>query len=619
MAAYAWEHRRFDDESGSDDELWRHVMADGEEEENYIDAEVTPGMEFVRAMLHLVYTSAISAKTFCVLMWLAGRAGIKEAVDFGLPPNSPSGHFMRKVKRKLGWMKNNLFLTCMSQVEENTTLNELRGPFPYYLGTNSLWPTWKNLTIQSPQCCKNERCRRAATFILQSSCCSKRTLPSSISAGHFPRRSSLLPYRWCGRLLACKPCVWKALFDRNRTQEEPLWLRLQGWCTFYHMFFMLHWTLHAFKRGQHPDARYDGPWEDGVDDVRKSKSNQAFVFLCCLMYIKGDWMELGVTIGLPTWQDALRPCWGCNCFLQNMFTVRDLSFENLVWAINEDEDYFQACSRCELIVNLRGEEDKKSILRYLRYDKRKDGARGRALVRDVLVNGVSLKANDRAEPSRQLIDVGALDNVATYPLEITFWRPSQETLTRRRNPIFDPELGVTPKRCLVADVLHAVFLGILLIWCRVSIWSLILGGAYGYSGVNHEHIVAAILVVRSSLMRFYTAYERENPGEILTRLADLTPSMLGKPSEQTLKTKGAETWGFALFVVSELKTHSAMLGASGQRLLHAGDMLVQTIRIWKHNPWKIPKAQAQDLDTDNPCHMAPASCVAISIGPLKSF
>ena len=109
MAAYAWEHRRLDDESGSDDELWRHVMADGEEEENDIDTEVTPGMEFVRAMLHLVYTSAISAKTFCVLMWLAGRAATKEAVDFGLPPNSPSGHFMRKVKRKLGWMKNKMF------------------------------------------------------------------------------------------------------------------------------------------------------------------------------------------------------------------------------------------------------------------------------------------------------------------------------------------------------------------------------------------------------------------------------------------------------------------------------------------------------------------------------
>ena len=100
MAAYAWEHRRLDDESGSDDELWRHVMADGEEEENDLDTEVTPGMELVRAMLHLVYTSAISAKTLCVLMWLAGRAGIKEAVDFWLPPNSPSGHFMRKSKKE---------------------------------------------------------------------------------------------------------------------------------------------------------------------------------------------------------------------------------------------------------------------------------------------------------------------------------------------------------------------------------------------------------------------------------------------------------------------------------------------------------------------------------------
>ena len=101
MAAYAWENRQLEDESDSDDELWHHIREEGEEEEEQErDATITAGMEFVRAMLHLIYTSTLSARTFCVLMWLAARAGIKEAAPYGLPPNAPSGHYMRKITKE---------------------------------------------------------------------------------------------------------------------------------------------------------------------------------------------------------------------------------------------------------------------------------------------------------------------------------------------------------------------------------------------------------------------------------------------------------------------------------------------------------------------------------------
>ena len=617
MAAYAWENRQLEEESGSEDELWRHIMDEGEED---IDTTVTPGMEFVRAMLHLIYTSTLSAKTFCVLMWLAARAGIAEAAPYGLPPNAPSGHYMRKIRRKLGWLKTKKFLYMHIPGQGKHDLERTTMTLPILPGHEQFVDDMAEPNNPVPSMLQ----RMKDEDELPPSYHHHPVVQGAGSQAVYPVAIFLdgvaysLTDAVIGFWLVSLVCGRRFLIATVR-KRNLCSCGCKGWCTFYHIFLMLHWTLQAFKRGQHPSARYDGPWEDGADDFRKLLSDQLFGFLCCLMYIKGDWMELGVTIGLPTWKDALRPCWACNCFVDNMYKVQGLSFEDIVWAINEDQDYFEACTRCEHIVLLRNTEDKRSIVRYLRYDKRKTGARGRALTRDVLVNGVNLRSNDRLEPSKQLPDVGGLDGITNFPLEVIFWRSSDSTLSRHRNPIFDPELGVTPKKSLVVDVLHAVFLGILLCWCRIAIWSLILCGAYGHSGANHEHIVAAVMVIRSHLMRFYKTYERENPGETLTRLADLTPSMLGTSSDQQLKTKGGETWGFALFIFSELKTKHCMLGAEGQRLLHAGDMVVGTIKIWKSNPWKIPRAQAKDPTTTRPREEPDGRPYKAIKGPSRAF
>ena len=80
----------------------------------------------------------------------------------------------------------------------------------------------------------------------------------------------------------------------------------------------------------------------------------------------------------------------------------------------------------------------------------------------------------------------------------------------------------------------------------------------------------------------------------LTRVADFTPKMLGNPNDQRLKTKGAETWGVALFLLSELRERGHFLGADGDRLIHAGEMLNKIARTWKDNDWSIPRDAAKD-------------------------
>ena len=184
-------------------------------------------------------------------------------------------------------------------------------------------------------------------------------------------------------------------------------------------------------------------------------------------------------------------------------------------------------------------------------------------------------------------DIGAIEHASDFPLDIVFWRPADETLTRHRNPMFSRELGVTPSRSVVVDLLHAVYLGILLVWSRVTIWALISAGAYGDANTR-EGIFAAVLVLRSRLMRFYPVYERAHQ-ETLTRVADFTPTMIGSADNPQLKTKGAETWGVALFLIAELKEKYSMIpNSEGARLMHAGQSLEQVIRIWKGAGWVMP-------------------------------
>lgn len=590
---HLWENRNIDE--FEDNTMWGCYSGD----EDDLDTELTPGMEFVRSMLELYFSSTLSAIVFCKLMWLAANAGIREAGQYALKPGAPTGHYSRKLRRQLGWRTKHNFmrLTIPGQGKHDLerseqTVSVMPGHEQMSLDlkdtpvTATMLQKLKDKPDNIPPCYWHHPVvQEAAQYEL--------VYPVAVYLDG-------VPYSHTDGVLG----FWLInLVDGRRFLMAVIRKRIickcgcRGWCTFYHIFRYIHWSLAALACGEYPGERYNGTFlEDGSDASRQALAKTKLGFKAACLYIKGDWMELATTIGLPMWVDSLRPCFNCNAYLHNFYETLGTTLDALVWIENGDDDYFEACARCEHIVTLRNSDDLQKILRLLRYDKRKDGSRGRALVGPVDVAGVSLCAGDRLEPSLTLTDIGNVEYLNEFPQAITFWRPSSETLTRHRNPIFDSHLGITPRKSLVIDLLHAVFLGILLVWCRLVIWKLLECGVYGILAGRAEAMQAAVLLLRSKLMRFYPKYEKEHPGEILTRVSDLTQSMLGEPSDHKLKTKGAETWGIALFLLSELQSMSHRIPVDGQRMIAAGEQLIGVIRMWKSHGWTMPAASSKDFE-----------------------
>jgi hypothetical protein len=135
---------------------------------------------------------------------------------------------------------------------------------------------------------------------------------------------------------------------------------------------------------------------------------------------------------------------------------------SLRWDLNEETDYDSACQRCELHVTIATDAEKTMLFDRLRPDKRDNGARGLALVSDLppLACGVVLLADDRLEPSEGFQDYARVYDTPP-PFTVTFWRPSQESLARHRNPLVWEGTGLTPKRSITTDPLHCFYLGVL--------------------------------------------------------------------------------------------------------------------------------------------------------------
>jgi len=132
-------------------------------------------------------------------------------------------------------------------------------------------------------------------------------------------------------------------------------------------------------------TRIYGPSWSAVDIGRTALGATTMQFLACILYVKGDWAEYAGTLGLPNWNDGLRPCFGCNCDLDDMYDLLvQLSRSHIPYRLNEAGDYDVACSRCERLVVLDAATHA-AVLNVLQYDKRKQGNRGRALTKDIPV------------------------------------------------------------------------------------------------------------------------------------------------------------------------------------------------------------------------------------------
>ena len=125
--------------------------------------------------------------------------------------------------------------------------------------------------------------------------------------------------------------------------------------------------------------------------------------------MKGDWAEFAHTLGFADWNSQLFCCLCCKATRANRYDIAGFSPLHSVWADLTHDDMDRACRGCEKWRTL-SRPDHARVRANLHYDKRRDGAFGRALFADL--PELQLLKDDRLEPHPELLDVAMFDEVS---------------------------------------------------------------------------------------------------------------------------------------------------------------------------------------------------------------
>ena len=366
----------------------------------------------------------------------------------------------------------------------------------------------------------------------------------------------------------------------------------KSWCSLYEVLRFVHWSLKAMAAGEHPPARHDG-CQYGEDELqRNALAGAPLAHRFAVIMIKGDWAEFAHTLGLTTWGSATCPCPFCHATKAQWFSMDGFSPMHFPHELMTHAQYDEACSSAEIKVDIDAILHSR-IKAALYYDKRQDGARGRALKHDIVSAG--LCKGDRLEPSCELPDVNAFEDI-TLPCRVTFWRRDRTTRVHHRNPLFDDTIGITITTLMI-DQLHTLNLGVMQQYCRELVWELILSDAWHVSAgrTEAEQIEISVSRLWSELIAWYSERRREFPSENLTQNQDLTVAMLGTKNKRSLKLKAAETKGMLLFLTGCLGKHAATL-SRGDVWQSAGDALVGILNVLQTDSMRLPLPLVQDFD-----------------------
>ena len=236
-----------------------------------------------------------------------------------------------------------------------------------------------------------------------------------------------------------------------------------------------------------------------LDDWRLARAGKS-IRKCMLLWVKADWAEVNTTLGFPQWGDQQRPCPWCNSSKDDIQEICHMTPDTFKWRLNRPEDYCRACDRCEFCIVVNNPEEHSQILGLLKYDKRREGGRGRVLTGNIDAKG--LRVQDRLTEEAGLGDIDAVDHLTSYPFNLIFWRRINETMSRNRNPLFcRPDIGLDPVTLLVIDQLHSMNLGILLVWCKYVLWQQLEAGLWVAQASLTEQVEASIGIIKVGTKR----------------------------------------------------------------------------------------------------------------------
>ena len=432
----------------------------------------SPEDELLEYMLQLLMQRTLNARQFCVAFYHMGKLAPSVA-KFGLRPDAPSGHYQRHLD------------ACLGHSTKSDKLYALAAPSH---ATGTLGRSMRVLYTVPPHEAVATEMEDPTALAQLRSVVDRGDLPPrcynhQIVARHGTPEAPVLPLAmfidgvpysindsvvgmWCQNLATGTRHLCAVLRKRHMCR-----CGCKGTCTLWPVMSFFAWSFRALASAALPDQRHDGPF--GLADATRAAAAGKPIIRGAVLFVKGDWAEYAVPLGFPSWNDGLRPRYACNCAGEALLEAIGVSLTATPWRDNTAGDYFEACAKCERTLVLT--ERLYGLMKPLvQYDKRKDGARGLALIAPI--PELSLLAGDRIEPSAALPDVGLFFELRSFPAPIVVWRQSDETLTRRRSPLFDQDIGLTPSECLTEDTLHCLYLGIMHAFCKHAVWRVMESG-----------------------------------------------------------------------------------------------------------------------------------------------
>lgn len=399
-------------------------------------------------LLELHVSGRLTAKHACLISHYAHKAGACGPVaQYGYKPGAPSGHYQRHLDKAAGLRDQNLFyhmtVPCFSKRSRSRVSRQLDVLPPHeclhreFEDNPSL--TKQLHTAELPQSFDRHPVALAAAGPV---------LPVALymdGVQYTKVGASVIVFAVVNLLSGSRHMI--------RALDKKYLCRCgcRGWCTLQPIMAFLRWSIGVMATGRFPDCDHFGKtWED-CDATRFASAQSPLAFgSAAVQQVRGDWAEFSHTLGFPTWHSSDHPCIWCRADREMLYNW-DFECE-----LMDHSAYDQACAKCEIWVQFATQESLIDVAKHLYYDKRTYGHRGRCLNQSFPELG--LLKGDRVEPSYELQDVSRFEEQAA-PCRVLFWRATQETSTRHRNPLFDPAIGVTVQSIKV-DSLHCLALGV---------------------------------------------------------------------------------------------------------------------------------------------------------------
>lgn len=592
-ASHPWEN--YDDTHAWEDESYAHFG----ESDSDVDRELSSEEcgELLAAMLvDLRLKGTLSSKQCCVLAHHASRAGAcGPCSKFAMPPTSQSGHFQRKLDRYLDTstaIKHTYHLDVPghSKHEASRCVHRLPVVPPHEVFDREVSDS-HTLTRELLESCQNSEWTASYLehpVVQRHPVGTVHPLCLYLDGVPFTKHDSFLAI-WAYSLIS----ETRHLLCIIR-KSDMCACGCKKWCSLHSIYSWLHWSLDALGNGFMPSCRHDGT-AFGADEQHRSLLAGSPIAKGAVVMVKGDWAEFALSLGFPTWAHATHPCPFCTCRKSQMFVSDNLSPISFPFPLKTHEGYLEACRAAEHWV-LVTEQNRDVLLLILRYDKRDDGSRGRALIQDY--PALKLEKGDRLEPSKGLSNVANFEIIENLPQMVLFWRPSAQTWTHHRNPLFAADIGISSES-LAIDTLHTLNLGIFQKFVAKVWWMLLLSDAFHVAGSlgnrhNQQELVATgTLRLRHELMTWYPQYQNENPTSTFSRLSDLVVTTLGDRDKQNIRTKAAETRPLISFCKHLLAKFE--VSAAERPLIGACDELLRFIDVMKRSPRRMHPSQTQEL------------------------